>query len=423
MKSLMSLLLLSAVAIAPAAGQTLSQGSPAEAGISAERLARLKPLQEQYVKEGKLAGGTMLIARNGKIVYFDTFGAIDKDTGKPMPKDAIFRIYSMTKPIITVAALTLYEKGKFSLLDPVSKYIPEFANMKVAVDTTDANGKHSYSLVPAERPILIVDLFRHTSGMNNAGPKDEYGKAILPTLNIQEHNLEEGIKLLASAPLVHQPETGFDYSPGPDVIGRLIEIWSGEPLDQYLDEAIFKPLHMVDTGFWVPKEKWNRLTTLYDAGPTGEVVKATDKAQDSYKEKPIFESGAGGLASSTMDYARFAQMLLNGGELEGVRILSPKTVELMSSDMLGDLPVYGGPILPGYGFGLTVAVNRGPGKTDTIGSAGEYYWEGAASSIFFVDPKEKLITVYMIQKRRGVAISREYKRMVYAALETRNDDK
>src|SRR5580698_7685931 len=148
MKSLMSLLLLSAVAIAPAAGQTLSQGSPAEAGISAERLARLKPLQEQYVKEGKLAGGTMLIARNGKIVYFDTFGAIDKDTGKPMPKDAIFRIYSMTKPIITVAALTLYEKGKFSLLDPVSKYIPEFANMKVAVDTTDANGKHSYSLVP-----------------------------------------------------------------------------------------------------------------------------------------------------------------------------------------------------------------------------------------------------------------------------------
>jgi CubicO group peptidase (beta-lactamase class C family) len=423
MKSLMSLLLLSAVAIAPAAGQTLSQGSPAEAGISAERLARLKPLQEQYVKEGKLAGGTMLIARNGKIVYFDTFGAIDKDTGKPMPKDAIFRIYSMTKPIITVAALTLYEKGKFSLLDPVSKYIPEFANMKVAVDTTDANGKHSYSLVPAERPILIVDLFRHTSGMNNAGPKDEYGKAILPTLNIQEHNLEEGIKLLASAPLVHQPETGFDYSPGPDVIGRLIEIWSGEPLDQYLDETIFKPLHMVDTGFWVPKEKWNRLTTLYDAGPTGEVVKATDKAQDSYKEKPIFESGAGGLASSTMDYARFAQMLLNGGELEGVRILSPKTVELMSSDMLGDLPVYGGPILPGYGFGLTVAVNRGPGKTDTIGSAGEYYWEGAASSIFFVDPKEKLITVYMIQKRRGVAISREYKRMVYAALETRNDDK
>ena len=416
---LLALVLLASGAFALNA-QSLPQSTPAEQGMSAKRIATLKPLQEQYVKAGKLAGGTMLIARNGKIVYSDTFGAMDQESGKPMQKDAIFRIYSMTKPIITVAALTLYEQGKFSLLDPVSKYIPEFKNMKVAIDTKDTSGKRVYSLVPADRQITILDLFRHTSGMNKAGPKDENGDSVFNKLNIKSHTLEDGIKLLASAPLVHQPGTGFDYSPGPDVIGRLIEIWSGKPLDQYLDEAVLKPLRMVDTGFWVPKDKWSRIATLYDAGPDGKIVKATDDAQEGYKQKPIYLSGAGGLASTTMDYARFAQMLLNGGALEGARILSPKSIELMSSDLLGDLPIYGGPVVPGYGFGLTVAVNRGPAKTASVGSAGEYYWEGAASSIFFVDPKEKLITVYMIQKRRAVEVSREYKRLVYTAIDTMN---
>jgi CubicO group peptidase (beta-lactamase class C family) len=198
--------------------------------------------------------------------------------------------------------------------------------------------------------------------------------------------------------------------------GRLIEVWSGKPLDVYLEETIFKPLHMVDTGFWVPEAKWSRIATLYDGGPKGEIVRATGDAQEGYMQKPIFLSGAGGLASTTIDYLRFAQMLLNGGELDGVRIVSPKSIDLMSSDLLGTLPIYGGPVVPGYGFGLTVAVNRGPAATASIGSAGEYYWEGAAASIFFVDPKEKLLTVYMIQKRRGIAISREYKRMVYQTI-------
>ena len=421
MKFLMTAVLLAAAVAVPAAAQTLTPGSPAEVGISAARLAAIKPIEEGYVKQGKLAGGVMLVARNGKIVAFDTFGAMDQQSGKPMPKDAIFRLYSMTKPIVTVAALTLYEQGKFSLLDPVSKYLPEFKDMKVVVEGKDAGGKPTYALVPASRQITILDLFRHTSGMTNAGPKDENGKSFMSEAVFRAHPLDEGIKLLASAPLVHQPGTGFDYSPGPDVIGRLIEIWSGKPLDQYLDETIFKPLHMVDTGFWVPEEKWSRIATLYDAGANGQIVKATDDAQEGYKHKPIFLSGAGGLAGTTMDYARFAQMLVNGGQLDGVRILGPKTIELMSSDLLGDLPIYGGPVVPGYGFGLTVAVNRGPAKTASVGSAGEYYWEGAASSIFFVDPKEKLITVYMIQDRRGIAISREYKRLLYTTLVTRAD--
>jgi CubicO group peptidase (beta-lactamase class C family) len=404
---------------APAFAQSFPTATPEQVGLSKERLAAIKPHLEQYVAQNRLAGGVALIARHGKIAYYETFGVMDKDSHQPMTRDAIFRIYSMTKPIIAIAALTLYEEGKFSMLDPVSKYLPEFSDMKVAVPAANGAPWHT---VPAERPVLVMDLLRHTSGMTNAGPRDAGGKSILAELAINSHSLGEGIKLLASAPLVHQPETGFDYSPGPDVIGRLIEIWSGLPLDQYLDRRIFQPLRMKDSGFWVPEAKWTRLATLYDRGPDDTIVRATGAAQDGYRSQPIFESGAGGLVSTTDDYLRFVQMLLNGGQLDGVRIVSPKSIELMSSDLLGDLPVFGGPMLPGYGFGLTVAVNRGPAKTATIGSPGEYYWEGAAASIFFVDPKEDLVTVFMVQKRMGVAISREYKRMVYAAL-TQSDEK
>jgi CubicO group peptidase (beta-lactamase class C family) len=387
--------------------------APEQVGFSKERLARIRPQLEKYVEDNRLAGGTALIARHGKVIYFETFGVMDKESGGPMTKDAIFRIYSMTKPIVAVAALTLYEEGKFSLLDPVSKYLPEFSDMKVVVPAADGAPWHT---VAAERPILILDLLRHTSGMNNRGPKDANGELIFARLDIRSHSLADGIKLLASAPLVHQPQSGFDYSPGPDVIGRLIEVWSGMPLDQYLEERIFRPLHMTDTGFWVPEAKWSRLATLYDRGANDKIVRATGDAQDGYKMKPPFLSGAGGLVSTTSDYLRFAQMLLNRGQLDGVHILSPKSIELMSSDLLGDLPVFDGPMLPGYGFGLSVAVNKGPAKTATIGSAGEYYWEGAAASLFFVDPREDLLTVFMIQKREGIDISREYKRMVYQAL-------
>jgi CubicO group peptidase (beta-lactamase class C family) len=403
--------------LTPALAQMLPQAAPQEVGMSRERLDRIRPILEKYITENQIAGAIALIARRGKVAYLETFGMMDKEAGKPMARDAIFRLASMTKPIVTVAALILYEQGKYSMLDPVSKYLPEFTDMKVAVDKTDpATGKRVYYTVPAERPITILDLMRHTSGMNNQGPKDEKGELIFSKLNIYEHTLADGIKLLASAPLVHQPGTAFDYSPGPDVMGRLIELWSGKPLDTYLDENVFKPLHMVDTGFGVPEEKWNRLAATYSSGPGGVIARAPAAQQDAAKKKPIFLRGAGGLLSTVTDYTRFAQMLLNGGQLDGVRILSPKTVELMSSDLLGDLPVAGGPMLPGYGFGLTVAVNRGPGRTASIGSAGEYYWEGAAATDFFVDPKEKLIMVFMIQKQRGIAISREFKRMVYQTI-------
>lgn len=407
------LVCLAVLCAAPLQAQVPLRVAPEQVGLSSERLARIRPRLQTYIDQHRLAGGNALIARHGKVVYFESFGFMDAESRKPMTQDAIFRIYSMSKPIIAVAALTLYEEGRFSLLDPVSKYLPEFSDMKVAVPAANGVPWHT---VPAERPILVLDLLRHTSGLTNQGPKDADGKPILATLDIPSHSLTEGVRLLASVPLVHQPESGFDYSPGPDVVGRLIEVWSGMPLDQYLEQRIFRPLQMKDSGFWVPQAQWSRLATLYDQGANDELLRATGDAQDGYQRKPRFLSGAGGLVATTGDYLRFAQMLLNGGELDGVRILSPKSIELMRSDLLGDLPVLNGPMLPGYGFGLTVAVNQGPGRTATIGSAGEYYWEGWAATLFFVDPREDLLTVFMIQKREGIAISREYKRMVYQAV-------
>jgi CubicO group peptidase (beta-lactamase class C family) len=407
-----------ALALTPLWAQMLPQTSPQELGLSQERLDRIRPVMEKYIANDEMAGSIALIARRGKVAYLQTFGMMDKETGKPMSKDAIFRLFSMTKPIVAVAALTLYEEGKFSLLDPVSKYIPAFANMKVAVIKVDpATAQKVFSTVPAERPILVVDLFRHTWGQNNAGPKNEKGEAIFNRASVRDRPLAEAIPLIAAVPLVHQPGTAFDYSEGPDVVGRLIEILSGKPLDVYIKEAVLKPLHMVDTDFYVPEEKWSRLATAYSRGPDDKIVRQPQAAQEQYiKTKPVYFEGSGGLVSTLTDYTRFAQMLLNGGELDGVRILSPKTVELMSSDLLGDIPVTGGPILPGHGFGLTVAVNRGPAKTATIGSAGEFYWEGAAATDFFVDPKEKLIMVFMIQKNGGISISREFKRLVYQTI-------
>ncbi len=406
--------------LTPLHAQMLPQADPKAVGLSKERIDRIRPVLEQYIANSQMAGAVAIIARRGKVAYLDTFGVMDTNTKKPMPRDAIFRLASMTKPIVAVAALTLYEEGKFSLLEPVSKYLPEFANMKVQLDRPDpATGKHNYYTVPADRQITILDLFRHTNGMNNDGPRDDSGELLFPKLDFSitsPHTLAEGMKLLANAPLVRQPGTAFEYSPGPNVIGRLIEVWSGLPLDQYLEEKLFRPLHMVDTGFYVPEAKWNRLATMYTSGPGATVVRSPDKEQNAQKKKPVFFRGAGGLVSTATDYLRFAQMLLNGGELDGVRILSPKTVELMSSDLLGDLPIAAGPIQPGYGFGLTVTVNRGPARTATIGSAGEYYWEGGTATNFFVDPKEKLIMVFMIQKSGGIAISRQLKRIVYQTI-------
>jgi CubicO group peptidase (beta-lactamase class C family) len=406
--------------LVPLQAQMLPTASPKDVGLSQERLDRIGAFLNDHIAKGDIVGAIALVARQGKVAYSQSFGMMDKEAKKPMAKDAIFRMFSMTKPMIAVTALTLYEQGKFSLMDPVSKYIPEFKDMKVAVVKTDpATGQKTFTTVPAEKPILVVDLFRHTWGQTNAGPRNEKGEAIFNRASIRDRSLAEGIPVMAKVPLVHQPEAYWDYSEGPDVIGRLIEIWSGKPLDVYVKEALTTPLHMVDTDWWVPADKWSRVATVYRGGGRGQggpAVRESQAVQEQWiKSKPVYLEGSGGMVSTLTDYTRFAQMLLNGGELDGVRILSPKTVELMSSDLLGDIPYFAGPLPPGHGFGLTVAVDRGPAKTATIGTEGEYFWEGADGTDFFVDPKEKMIFVYMIQEPGG-ALMRDVKRIVYQSI-------
>jgi CubicO group peptidase (beta-lactamase class C family) len=416
------------VLIAAAHAQVLPQLAPGDIGLSKERLDRIRVAMEREIAQNRLAGGIGLIARHGKVGYFEIYGSADKESGRPMQKDAIFRIYSMTKAVTGVAVMALYEDGRFALADPVSRYLPEFAEMKVAVERTDPlSGKRVLShLVPAERPITILDLLRHTSGFNYSGPHDEKGTLVYQQRGLNAAGgldipLSEFVKRLAQAPLVHQPGTIWDYSFSMDVLGRLVEVVSGQTLDQFFGERIFKPLRMVDTGFYVPQEKWGRLVTLYELNPDGTIKPAAAAAQEAAKKKPMLLMGGAGLMSTAMDYARFVQMLLNGGQLDGVRILGPKTVELMRSDVLGALPkveIPGFPGFPprGYGFGLTFAVNRGPAQTGSIVSQGEYNWGGAAGTIFWIDPQEQMVGVLMIQTMLDLTKGTLFKQLAYQAI-------
>ena len=258
-----------------------------------------------------------------------------------MPKDAIFRIYSMSKAVTGVAVMILHDQGKFSLDDPVAKFLPEFASPKVAIEEKDPQtGKRAVRLVDAERAITILDLLRHTSGINYLGPKDNDGESYYRNVDVRDPSvtLEEKIKRLAKAPLVHQPGTTWEYGFSIDVLGRLVEVVSGLPLDQYFDTRILQPLRMVDTGFSVPESKWDRLVTLDTPAADGTVRRSEGPAQDQFKKPATWFSGGGGLVGTTMDYARFCQMLLNEGELDGVRILSQRAVRMMHTDHLGDLP-------------------------------------------------------------------------------------
>jgi CubicO group peptidase (beta-lactamase class C family) len=402
-------------------GKGLTAGKPEEAGLSKERLDRIGAAMQQHVAENRVAGAIGLIARRGRIGYFETWGMMDKESGKPMRKDAIFRIYSMTKAVTGVATMILYEEGRFFLNDPASKYLPELAGLKVAVEKTDAAGKRVLShTVPAEREMMIRDLLRHTSGLNYQGPRDEKGDPFYVTAGVMRPDItiEEAVKRLGKVPLVHQPGSTWDYSISQDVLGRLIEVVSEKPLDRFFEERIFKPLGMVDTGFHVPQEKWDRLAALYTPNPDKTIKRHAGPPQESYKKPAVMLAGGAGLVSTAMDYARFCQMLLNGGELDGARILSRKTVELMSADHLGDIPRAGNVSQPGTGFGLTFAVNLGPGRNGNIGSEGEYNWGGAAGTRFWIDPKEQMIGVFMVQilPHTNLIYGSQFKQLAYQAI-------
>lgn len=406
--------------------EPLPSAKPEQVGLSSERLDRIGPALKAEIQKGKFPGAVVLVARKGRVAYFEAFGQRDKAAGAPMTKDAIFRIYSMTKPLASVAAVILMEDGRLVLTDPVSRFLPEFTKLQVSAPKVDPTfGRVTYALVPAEREPTIQDLLRHTSGLAygeitvNAPVKEAYAKAgvFQPTgLPFDARGLTpaEEVAGLAKAPLAHQPGTVWEYSLASDVLGRVVEAASGMRLADFLQKRLFEPLKMDDSGFWVPKEKMGRLAQTAPDNP----VKVID-----ISAPPKNDSGGAGGVSTTMDYARFSQMLLNGGKLDGARILSRSTVALMTSDHLARIstPVTPGDLLlgtPGYTFGLGFAVRQGPGVAGIPGSQGEFMWAGFAGTYFWVDPKEELIGVLMTQapSPERAFYRRLIKQLVYQAI-------
>ena len=381
---------------------------PEQVGLSSEALARIDDhLRQRYLGPKKIAGALTLVARRGEAAYLSPLGMMDLERSKPMAQDAIFRIYSMSKPITSVALMMFYERGYFQLNDPVDKFIPEWRNLQVYVSGDYPN----FVTVPPERPMTMRDLMTHTSGLTYGFMAGNTGDAAVDAAYRQlgvggaGGTLRDMVEKLARLPLKFSPGTHWNYSVSTDVLGYLVEVFSGMRFDEYLRAKIFEPLGMVDTGFWVPSEKLERFAANYRRRPDKTLEVADDPVSGTYSRQPTFFSGGGGLVSTASDYFRFCQMLLNGGELDGVRILGPRTVRLMTMNHLPggrdlrDLSVssYSEIAEEGFGFGLGFSIHLGSAQSQIIGSAGEYAWGGAASTIFWVDPVEDLIVVFLTQ--------------------------
>ena len=394
----------------------------AGAGLDEGRLARIGDhLRSRYIDTGKIAGAQMAVVRGGVVGYFESFGEQDRERSIPVGDDAIWRLYSMTKPITGVAMMSLYEQGHFQLDDPVDRWIPEWKGMTVS----EPDGSGGTRVVPADRAPTIRDILTHTSGIGY-GPENK--DLVVGERNwLADHDLESMSKTFGDWPLRFQPGTRWLYSHGMDVAARLVEIMSGMPYDEYLQTTIFDPLAMTDTSFWVGSDHVDRFAACYGRNGRKELVLVDDPTSSTYLKKPKLFNGGGGLVGTTSDYLRFSAMLANGGELDGTRILGRKTVELMTVNHLeGDgemadfaLPMgYGEVGFAGAGFGLTVAVSKGPGATGVVGSAGEYMWGGAASTTFWVDPAEELAVVFMTQLLPSGTFNfrGQLKTLVYGAL-------
>jgi len=391
----------------PAYSQSSSAGlplaKPEEVGMSSERLTRIGTAMQRYVDRGLVPGVVTLVARRGRVVYFDAIGYRDAEAKAQMKTDTIFRIASMTKPIASVALMMLYEEGHFLLSDPISKFLPEFTNMKVAQAIPPGEtSKEPYKLVPAVRPITFKHILTHTAGLPNAYrgiTSSEYAK--IYTRKNSSETVDDLVKRLAAMPLNFQPGDAWEYGSATDIAGRLVEVISGMTLDEYLRKRIFEPLKMTDTHFYLPSSKLNRFAANYQPddknGNRIKLVEAPNAESRWVKEPHNYFSGAGGLVSTAADYVRFHQMMLNGGELDGARILGRKTVELMTTHHIGDLPIW--LTGPGYGFGLGYSIVKDIGVTGQAGSAGAYGWGGAFCTYFQVDPKEEMIGIILTQVR------------------------
>jgi CubicO group peptidase (beta-lactamase class C family) len=385
-----------------------SAAKPESLGFSSQRLERLHAAMQQQVDQKKLAGVVTLLSRHGKPVELKAYGQKDLASGTPMTTDTIFRAFSMTKVVTGAAMMILYEQGKWNPQDPVWKYIPEFAHLKV-FKAIDANGK--MLVEDPVHPPTMRELMTHTAGFTYGlfgdGPVD---KAYQSAGVMSSKNLQEMIDKLATIPLLYQPGTKWVYSVSMDVQGYIVEKLSGQSLPDFMHDHIFAPLKMNDSGFYVPREKWNRFATLYGEDSRGALQEATPAPSlglGDYKSQPTMPSGGGGMVSTAQDYSRFAQMLLNGGELDGVRILSPATVQLMSSNhlppglMTGEFSIGPETIRPGMGWGYDCAVFTDPATADEIVGKGTFFWLGAADTWFWIDPTNDLVFVGMTQHMIG----------------------
>ena len=376
-------------------------------GISIDALQRLdQHLLTRYIEAEKIAGCLTLIARRGELAHLSAMGMMDRERGLPMAEDAIFRIYSMTKPITSVALMMLFERGAFQLSDPVARFIPQWAELQVMT-----GGEYpDYATAPPERPMTIRDLLSHQSGLTYGfmeGPLEAgyFKHQVYQAGTMRGRDLQSMIDRLAELPLKFSPGDNWNYGVSTDVCGYLVQEISGRRFDEYLREEIFEPLGMEDTGFYVPAEKQHRLAANYERGADKQLRPLDIFGAGEYFEEPTFLSGGGGLVSTAQDYQRFCQMLLNGGQLDGARILGPKTIELMTMNHLPDhdelsaraLGTWSETANDGVGFGLGFAVLLDLPRTQNVGSVGEYYWGGAASTIFWIDPAEELIAIFMTQ--------------------------
>lgn len=376
---------------------------PEEVGLSSARLARISGWMHQQIERQRAAGMVTLVSRRGRTAFLEVQGKADIARGRPMAADTIFRIYSMTKPLTSLAIMMLYEEARFQLDDPISRYIPAFSNPRVAV----GGSRGKLETVPARREITFRDLLTHTSGLTygfmEATPVDALYRAQGIDFQIAETSLKEVVEKAAALPLIAEPGTRWNYSIATDVLGYLVEVVSGQPFERFLRERVIGPLGLVDTDFHVPETKHARLAANYAPDGKGGLKEIDDPTKSRYLRPRSVNSGGGGLVSTVADYERFCRFMLAKGELDGVRLLGRKTVELMTSNHLGgDMADMGTPrfsetTYEGIGFGLGFSVMIDPAKAQIVGTPGEYAWGGAASTAFWIDPREEMFVVFLTQ--------------------------
>lgn len=383
----------------------------ADLGLCPERMRHLVGVFQADVNRGRLPGAVLVLARHGRIALMEAIGTIDPARNVPMARDAIFRIYSMTKPIVSVAVMMLIEQGRLKLADPVHLHLPEFANQQVAVQTPDGT-----TLRPVQRPATVQDLLRHTAGLTYEFLGDSPVQQLYrqESMGARERSNAEFSQALAALPLMFEPGSVWAYSRATDVLGRLVEVITGQPLGEHLRQAILAPLGMNDTAFVVPEAGHARIVEPFAHDPDGGIPMRLIEP----RETPALQSGGGGLMSTAADYARFLQFMLNKGELGGVRLLGPRTVDFMTADHLGPIPGNDPSLLPpGHGFGLGFAVRTAAGLAPMPGSVGTFHWSGIGGTSFFVDPAEQLFGIFLAQAPNQREHYRAlFRTLAYAAL-------